>query len=72
MSSLLKLIAATILVANVTACAVVPPQVVYTGPRVEVVAVRPAPYYGYSDAYRYEPRRDYGHWGGHWGHRHDD
>ena len=52
----LKVVTALALLASVTACTIIPPQVAYTGPAV-VVGVRPAPYYGpYYGHERWEHR----------------
>ncbi len=51
---------------SLSACTVVPPQVYYTGPRVEIVRPQPAPYYvtPYYAPY-YAPRYEYRHYR-HW------
>ena len=46
MSRILKIAVSLAMLASVTACTVIPPQIAYTGPAIGVVAVRPAPYYG--------------------------
>ena len=54
------------MLAGISACTVIPPQVAYTGPAVGVVAVRPAPYYpAPAPYYAPPPYRGYYH-----GHRH--
>jgi hypothetical protein len=45
MSRILKIAASLAVLASLTACTVIPPQVAYTGPAVGVVTVGPAPYY---------------------------
>ena len=59
MSRILKIAAALAVAASLGACAVVPPQVAYTGPSVGIV-VGPAPYYAapapyYTPAPYYAP-----------------
>ena len=45
MSRIVKIAVSLAMLASVTACTVIPPQIAYTGPAIGVVAVRPAPYY---------------------------
>ena len=65
MSRILKIAASLALLASITACTVIPPQVAYGGP---VIAVRPAPYYTGPGPYYGPPPyyRGYGYGYRHW------
>ena len=75
MSRILKIAAALAVAASLGACAVVPPQVAYTGPSVGIV-VGPTPYYAapyYAAPTPYYAPPAYGYWrrpGYGYGHRH--
>lgn len=61
----LKAALLTIAALSLPACTVVPPQVYYSGPRVEIVRPQPyyaTPYYAPYYAPRYE-HRHHRHWG---------
>lgn len=66
MSRILKIAAALAVAASLGACAVVPPQVAYSGPSVGIV-VGPAPYYAAPVPY-YAPAPYYAApaYGGYW------
>ena len=65
MSRILKIAAALAVAASLGACAVVPPQVAYSGPSVGIV-VGPAPYYAAPVPYYapapYYARPAHGYW----------
>lgn len=61
MSRMLKIATSLIVLAGLTACTVIPPQIAYTGPTVGIVGVRPAPYYGAPGPYYAPPPRGYWH-----------
>lgn len=63
MSRILKITAALVMLASLSACTVVPPQVAYTGPSIGIVSVGPAPYYRAPPPYYAPPPR--GYWRGH-------
>ena len=67
MSRIVKIAASLAVLASLTACTVIPPQVAYTGPAVGVVTVGPAPYY-YAPSGPYYARPPYR--GYYYGHRH--
>jgi hypothetical protein len=63
MSRIVKIAASLAVLASLTACTVIPPQVAYTGPAVGVVTVRPAPNYAPPGPYYAPPscRGNYGY-----------
>ena len=65
MSRIVKIAVSLAMLASVTACTVIPPQIAYTGPAIGIVAVRPAPYYS---APYYGPQPYYRGYG--YGHQH--